>query len=163
MLRLFSKHETKDTRTHTHIQLYSKFIYLLNCLKVLVKTMTSLYFVTLASSLPSQFLLVSQSSNIVGVCFRQTGALRVKDIECSHFLMDRKERYDSIMDRSKCITWQDDCYVDLQSTSCSSSQVELNSKSVIVCSFSLYSFIYSFIFIQCLEQKSILNKCLNGL
>ncbi|XP_024862148.1 NLR family CARD domain-containing protein 3 isoform X2 [Kryptolebias marmoratus] len=36
--------------------------------------------------------------------------------------MDRKEHYDSIMDRSKRITWQDDCYMDLQSTSCSTSQ-----------------------------------------
>ncbi|KAF1374004.1 hypothetical protein PFLUV_G00244770 [Perca fluviatilis] len=33
--------------------------------------------------------------------------------------MERKAHYDSIMDRSKRITWQDDCYVDLQSTSCS--------------------------------------------
>lgn len=40
-------------------------------------------------------------------------------------MMDRKAHYDSIMDRSKRITWQDDCYVDLQSTSCSaSSQAE---------------------------------------
>uniref|UniRef100_A0A3Q2C7U4 NLR family, CARD domain containing 3 n=1 Tax=Cyprinodon variegatus TaxID=28743 RepID=A0A3Q2C7U4_CYPVA len=35
--------------------------------------------------------------------------------------MDRKEHYDSIMDRSKRIMWQDDCYMDLQSTSCSAS------------------------------------------
>ncbi|CAG5908108.1 unnamed protein product [Menidia menidia] len=33
--------------------------------------------------------------------------------------MERREHYDSIMDRSKRITWQADCYVDLQSTSCS--------------------------------------------
>ncbi|XP_071782816.1 NLR family CARD domain-containing protein 3 [Centroberyx gerrardi] len=32
--------------------------------------------------------------------------------------MERKAHYDSILDRSKRITWQDDCYVDLQSTSC---------------------------------------------
>uniref|UniRef100_A0A3B4XKW7 NLR family CARD domain containing 3 n=1 Tax=Seriola lalandi dorsalis TaxID=1841481 RepID=A0A3B4XKW7_SERLL len=39
--------------------------------------------------------------------------------------MERKAHYDSILDRSKRITWQDDCYVDLQSTSCSlSSQAE---------------------------------------
>ncbi|XP_031147138.1 NLR family CARD domain-containing protein 3 isoform X2 [Sander lucioperca] len=31
--------------------------------------------------------------------------------------MERKAHYDSIMDRSKRIMWQDDCYVDLQSTS----------------------------------------------
>ncbi|XP_028989877.1 NLR family CARD domain-containing protein 3 isoform X2 [Betta splendens] len=35
--------------------------------------------------------------------------------------MERKTHYDSILDRSKRITWQDDCYVDLQSRSCSSS------------------------------------------
>ncbi|KAF0025315.1 hypothetical protein F2P81_022196 [Scophthalmus maximus] len=34
-------------------------------------------------------------------------------------LMERKAHYDSILDRSKRITWQDDCYMDLQSTSCS--------------------------------------------
>ncbi|KAF3853466.1 hypothetical protein F7725_014154 [Dissostichus mawsoni] len=33
--------------------------------------------------------------------------------------MERRAHYDSILDRSKRITWQDDCYVDLQSTSCS--------------------------------------------
>ncbi|XP_035467978.2 NLR family CARD domain-containing protein 3 [Scophthalmus maximus] len=33
--------------------------------------------------------------------------------------MERKAHYDSILDRSKRITWQDDCYMDLQSTSCS--------------------------------------------
>lgn len=33
--------------------------------------------------------------------------------------MERKAHYDSILDRSKRITWQDDCYVDLQSTSSS--------------------------------------------
>nr|ALM88587.1 NLRC3-like protein [Lates calcarifer] len=39
--------------------------------------------------------------------------------------MERKAHYDSILDRSKRIMWQDDCYVDLQSTSCSlSSQAE---------------------------------------
>ncbi|XP_078136177.1 NLR family CARD domain-containing protein 3 isoform X2 [Sander vitreus] len=32
--------------------------------------------------------------------------------------MEREAHYDSIMDRSKRIMWQDDCYVDLQSTSC---------------------------------------------
>ncbi|XP_043957574.1 NLR family CARD domain-containing protein 3 [Gambusia affinis] len=32
--------------------------------------------------------------------------------------MDRKQHYDSLMDRSKRIMWQDDCYMDLQSTSC---------------------------------------------
>ncbi|CAN9508569.1 unnamed protein product [Ophioblennius macclurei] len=31
--------------------------------------------------------------------------------------MERKAYYDSILDRNKRITWQDDCYVDLQSTS----------------------------------------------
>ncbi|XP_040922874.1 NLR family CARD domain-containing protein 3 isoform X3 [Toxotes jaculatrix] len=31
--------------------------------------------------------------------------------------MEKKAHYDSILDRSKRITWQDDCYVDLQSTS----------------------------------------------
>ncbi|XP_076008296.1 NLR family CARD domain-containing protein 3 [Genypterus blacodes] len=31
--------------------------------------------------------------------------------------MERRAHYDSIMDRSKRITWQDDCYVDLQSVS----------------------------------------------
>ncbi|KAK1881219.1 NLR family CARD domain containing protein 3 [Dissostichus eleginoides] len=35
----------------------------------------------------------------------------------SRFLMERRAHYDSILDRSKRITWQDDCYVDLQSTS----------------------------------------------
>lgn len=44
--------------------------------------------------------------------------------------MERKAHYDSILDRSKRITWQDDCYVDLQSTSCSlSSQAEAEGKS----------------------------------
>ncbi|KAM3591754.1 uncharacterized protein V6R79_006804 [Siganus canaliculatus] len=39
--------------------------------------------------------------------------------------MERKALYDSILDRGKRIMWQDDCYVDLQSTSCSvSSQPE---------------------------------------
>ncbi|XP_067431583.1 NLR family CARD domain-containing protein 3 isoform X1 [Thunnus thynnus] len=39
--------------------------------------------------------------------------------------MERKTHYDSILDRSKRITWQDDCYVDLQSMPCStSSQAE---------------------------------------
>ncbi|XP_041671966.1 NLR family CARD domain-containing protein 3 [Cheilinus undulatus] len=39
--------------------------------------------------------------------------------------MERKELYDCILDRSKRIMWQDDCYVDLQSTSSSvSSQTE---------------------------------------
>ncbi|CAJ1080874.1 NLR family CARD domain-containing protein 3 [Xyrichtys novacula] len=39
--------------------------------------------------------------------------------------MERRELYDSILDRSKRIMWQDDCYVDLQSTSSSvSSQTE---------------------------------------
>nr|XP_043869967.1 NLR family CARD domain-containing protein 3 isoform X2 [Solea senegalensis] len=33
--------------------------------------------------------------------------------------MERQEHYDSIMDRNKRITWQDDCYVDLQSTTSS--------------------------------------------
>ncbi|XP_034716338.1 NLR family CARD domain-containing protein 3 isoform X2 [Etheostoma cragini] len=33
--------------------------------------------------------------------------------------MERKAHYDSILDRSKRIMWQDDCYVDLQSTSSS--------------------------------------------
>uniref|UniRef100_A0A8C4E7E7 NLR family, CARD domain containing 3 n=1 Tax=Dicentrarchus labrax TaxID=13489 RepID=A0A8C4E7E7_DICLA len=33
--------------------------------------------------------------------------------------MEKKAHYDSIMDRSKRIMWQDDCYVDLQSTACS--------------------------------------------
>ncbi|KAM4623678.1 NLR family CARD domain-containing protein 3 isoform 2-T2 [Polymixia lowei] len=32
--------------------------------------------------------------------------------------MERKAHYDSILDRSKRITWQGDCYVDLQSTPC---------------------------------------------
>nr|XP_057917755.1 NLR family CARD domain-containing protein 3 isoform X2 [Doryrhamphus excisus] len=32
--------------------------------------------------------------------------------------MERNAHYDSILDRSKAITWQGDCYVDLQSTSC---------------------------------------------
>ncbi|XP_035002683.1 NLR family CARD domain-containing protein 3 isoform X1 [Hippoglossus stenolepis] len=35
----------------------------------------------------------------------------------SNLLMERKAHYDSILDRSKRITWQDDCYVDLQSSS----------------------------------------------
>ncbi|XP_028264270.1 NLR family CARD domain-containing protein 3 isoform X2 [Parambassis ranga] len=35
--------------------------------------------------------------------------------------MERKTHYDSIMDRSKRIMWQDDCYMDLQSTPCSAS------------------------------------------
>ncbi|XP_047464096.1 NLR family CARD domain-containing protein 3 [Mugil cephalus] len=35
--------------------------------------------------------------------------------------MERKAHYDSILDRSKRIMWQDDCYVDLQSTSRSTS------------------------------------------
>uniref|UniRef100_A0A673BSU3 NLR family CARD domain-containing protein 3-like n=1 Tax=Sphaeramia orbicularis TaxID=375764 RepID=A0A673BSU3_9TELE len=35
--------------------------------------------------------------------------------------MEKKTHYDSIMDRSKRIMWQDDCYVDLQSTSSSQS------------------------------------------
>ncbi|XP_069011433.1 NLR family CARD domain-containing protein 3 [Embiotoca jacksoni] len=35
--------------------------------------------------------------------------------------MERRAHYDSILDRSKRITWQDDCYMDLQSTSCSAS------------------------------------------
>lgn len=34
----------------------------------------------------------------------------------SKFLMERKSHYDSILDRSKLIMWQDDGYVDLQST-----------------------------------------------
>uniref|UniRef100_A0AAQ6IMK1 NACHT domain-containing protein n=1 Tax=Anabas testudineus TaxID=64144 RepID=A0AAQ6IMK1_ANATE len=39
--------------------------------------------------------------------------------------MERKAHYDSILDRSKRIMWQDDCYVDLQSSPCSlSSQTE---------------------------------------
>ncbi|XP_026171674.1 NLR family CARD domain-containing protein 3 [Mastacembelus armatus] len=38
--------------------------------------------------------------------------------------MDRKTHYDSILDRSKRIMWQDDCYMDLQSTSSLSSQAE---------------------------------------
>ncbi|XP_074519563.1 NLR family CARD domain-containing protein 3 [Halichoeres trimaculatus] len=39
--------------------------------------------------------------------------------------MERRELYDSILDRSKRIVWQDDCYMDLQSTSSSvSSQAE---------------------------------------
>uniref|UniRef100_A0AAQ5XYE7 NACHT domain-containing protein n=1 Tax=Amphiprion ocellaris TaxID=80972 RepID=A0AAQ5XYE7_AMPOC len=38
--------------------------------------------------------------------------------------MERKTHYDSIMDRSKRITWQDDCYVDLQSTCSASSRAE---------------------------------------
>lgn len=45
-------------------------------------------------------------------------------------LMEKKAHYDSILDRSKRIMWQDDCYVDLQSTSCSvSSQAESEGKS----------------------------------
>ncbi|KAK5905812.1 hypothetical protein CgunFtcFv8_001734 [Champsocephalus gunnari] len=32
--------------------------------------------------------------------------------------MESRAHYDSILDRSKRITWQDDCYVDLQSTPC---------------------------------------------
>ncbi|KAM7381804.1 hypothetical protein PAMA_012588 [Pampus argenteus] len=39
--------------------------------------------------------------------------------------MERKAHYDSILDRSKRITWQDDCYVDLQSVSCSTSSQEM--------------------------------------
>uniref|UniRef100_A0A665V5S1 NACHT domain-containing protein n=1 Tax=Echeneis naucrates TaxID=173247 RepID=A0A665V5S1_ECHNA len=35
--------------------------------------------------------------------------------------MERKAHYDSILDRSRHITWQDDCYVDLQCTSSSAS------------------------------------------
>ncbi|XP_008277628.1 protein NLRC3 [Stegastes partitus] len=38
--------------------------------------------------------------------------------------MERKTHYDSIMDRSKRITWQDDCYMDLQSTCSASSRAE---------------------------------------
>ncbi|KAM4525600.1 NLR family CARD domain-containing protein 3 [Odontesthes bonariensis] len=39
--------------------------------------------------------------------------------------MERREHYDSILDRSKRITWQADCYMDLQSTSSSAtSQAE---------------------------------------
>lgn len=33
--------------------------------------------------------------------------------------MERKAHYDSILDRNKRIMWQDDCYVDLQSTTIS--------------------------------------------
>lgn len=48
----------------------------------------------------------------------------------SDCLMERKAHYDSILDRSKRITWQDDCYVDLQSTSCSiSSRADTEGKS----------------------------------
>ncbi|XP_062298859.1 NLR family CARD domain-containing protein 3 isoform X1 [Scomber scombrus] len=44
--------------------------------------------------------------------------------------MERKTHYDSILDRSKRITWQDDCYVDLQSMSClASSQAEMEDLS----------------------------------
>uniref|UniRef100_A0A3Q0SWJ0 NLR family CARD domain containing 3 n=1 Tax=Amphilophus citrinellus TaxID=61819 RepID=A0A3Q0SWJ0_AMPCI len=35
-----------------------------------------------------------------------------------------KTHYDSILDRSKRITWQDDCYVDLQSTTSSQAETE---------------------------------------
>lgn len=35
--------------------------------------------------------------------------------------MERKMLYDSVLDRNRHILWQDDCYVDLQSTSSSSS------------------------------------------
>ncbi|XP_041830891.1 NLR family CARD domain-containing protein 3 [Melanotaenia boesemani] len=35
--------------------------------------------------------------------------------------MERRQHYDSILDRSKRILWQADCYLDLQSTSCSAS------------------------------------------
>ncbi|XP_019938515.2 NLR family CARD domain-containing protein 3 isoform X1 [Paralichthys olivaceus] len=54
----------------------------------------------------------------------QTGTLSgIK--KSSHILMEKTAHYDSILDRSKRITWQDDCYVDLQSTSCPlSSQAE---------------------------------------
>ncbi|KAF7661569.1 hypothetical protein LDENG_00259110 [Lucifuga dentata] len=41
--------------------------------------------------------------------------------------MERKPHYDSILDRSKGIMWQDDCYVDLQSaSSCVSMQAEMD-------------------------------------
>ena len=44
--------------------------------------------------------------------------------------MERRAHYDSILDRSKRITWQDDCYVDLQSSSGPlSSQAETEGKS----------------------------------
>ncbi|XP_061564445.1 NLR family CARD domain-containing protein 3 [Cololabis saira] len=38
--------------------------------------------------------------------------------------MERRQHYDSILDRSKRITWQDDCYMDLQSTCSASSHAE---------------------------------------
>uniref|UniRef100_A0A673BSU7 NLR family CARD domain-containing protein 3-like n=1 Tax=Sphaeramia orbicularis TaxID=375764 RepID=A0A673BSU7_9TELE len=40
--------------------------------------------------------------------------------------MEKKTHYDSIMDRSKRIMWQDDCYVDLQSTSSSHQQQNIS-------------------------------------
>lgn len=45
-----------------------------------------------------------------------------EDLRTIHnILMERKMLYDSVLDRNRHILWQDDCYVDLQSTSSSSS------------------------------------------
>ncbi len=64
------------------------------------------------------------------IVLTQTGHLRAEAIS-EGSPMERKAHYDSILDRSKRITWQDDCYVDLQSTSCSiSSQADTEGKSL---------------------------------
>ncbi|XP_061823612.1 NLR family CARD domain-containing protein 3 isoform X2 [Nerophis lumbriciformis] len=52
----------------------------------------------------------NQSGNIFQI-------LRTKPSE--KLIMEQKARYNSILDRSTAITWQGDCYVYLQSTSCS--------------------------------------------
>lgn len=45
-----------------------------------------------------------------------------EDLRTIHYLlMERKMLYDSVLDRNRHILWQDDCYVDLQSTPSSSS------------------------------------------
>ncbi|XP_054624974.1 NLR family CARD domain-containing protein 3 isoform X2 [Dunckerocampus dactyliophorus] len=46
-----------------------------------------------------------------------------EDKTCETHIMERKAHYGSVLDRSKAITWQGDCYVDLQSTPCSPSSI----------------------------------------
>lgn len=82
-----------------------------------------------------QFMVVSHCVLVVMLFFALCVDINrnVWGQKSSNSLMERKAHYDSILDRSKRITWQDDCYVDLQSTSCSlSSQAETEGKSFIM-------------------------------
>lgn len=69
--------------------------------------------------------------------------------------MERNTHYNSILDRNKRIAWQEDCYVDLQSTPTSTStKGEMEGKShCCCCHYELH--LMSFLIISSIDERAV--------